>query len=334
MKKKYMPLIIMCVVTLLLLWTIPAPAGEHDESNEATMSASQQLLQEADRLFNARRYEQSRPIYKKALAEAEKAENASDQAEALAMIARTYLVMDDKETGYTWLEKAKKKASFDKPMGWSRFLGVNGRFLWKEDKKEDAMLMFQNMFDYCNQYKLIERAIDAAHMIAIVGDAETQITWGRKGIKAAEEAGETRWLGPLWNNLGATYEEQNRDYEALEAYIKARKYHYMHGETINKAIADWAIGHMYVKIGDYANAAEWLNPILPTFEELEDSEFIGLTCKELGEIEFARKQYEKAIDYFSRAQKLLKEADMPSWDAKGYQHIVDRIAAANEKLGQ
>lgn len=309
-------------------------AADQLNPNEAAMSKAQELLKEADRLFNSRQYDESRPIYQKALKAAEDAKNKSDQAEALAMIARTYLVLDDKETGYIWLEKAKKAADFDEPMGWSRFLGVNGRFLWKEEKNDEALRMFQNMFEYCSENGLVDRAIDAAHMIAIVGDVDTQIKWGIKGVKAAEEAGETRWLGPLWNNLGATYEENGRDYEALEAYLKARKYHYMHGTKLNKAIADWAIGHMYVKLGDFGNAIEWLKPLLPTFEELKDNEFIGLTCRELGEIELSKKDYQQSLELFTRAEQLLKEADMPSWDAKGYQKIVDRIALTEEKLGQ
>ncbi len=317
------------IVTLLtgLLY-----ADNASQPQEETMSSAQELLKQADDMFLARQYAESRPVYEKALKAAEEAGNKSDQAEALAMIARTYLVLEEKETGRKWLEKAKIAADYDEPKGWSRFLGVNGRFLWKDDLIEDATMMFQNMFDYCNDNGLVDRAIDAAHMIALLGDADNQIKWGIKGIKAAEEAGETRWLGPLWNNLGATYEEMGREYEALEAYIKARKYHYMHGATINKAIADWAIGHMYVKIGDYINGAEWLDPILPTFEKLGDEEFIGLTCKEIGEIKFANKEYQEALDLFTRAEALLKKAGMDEWDAKGYQHIVARIEQLKETL--
>ncbi|MFH1701123.1 MAG: hypothetical protein ABIE07_11105 [Candidatus Zixiibacteriota bacterium] len=293
--------------------------------NEITMSDAQQILKQADEIFKSRKYEESRDYYLKVLDEAEKTNNLSDQTEALAMIARTYLILDDITSGYPWLEKAKKAADFDQPLGWSRFMGVKGRFLWKEEKLDEATVIFENMYDYCSERKLHDRAIDAAHMVAITGDQETQVIWAYKAINEAEAGGLESWLGPLWNNLGATLEEMERFYESLEAYLKARNYHYKHGNDFNKAIADWAVGHAYVNIGDIENASKWINPVLDKFIAMDEGEFIGFTYREMGEIELAKENFSQAHDYFVRAEEKLKEVKMPKWNPDGYQKILNRI---------
>ncbi|MCK5125162.1 MAG: hypothetical protein KAR42_02805 [candidate division Zixibacteria bacterium] len=322
---------LLCAFIVLGMTGLSA-ADNTTNTNEETMSQAQELLKKADELFNSREYTKSRSVFEEALKAAEEAGSSSDKTEALAMIARTYLILDDKETGYQWLKKAHSAAEIDEPAGWARFIGVRGRFLWQDDKKEEATVLFENMYDYCNEHELYNQAVDAAHMIAITGDVRTQIEWAYKGIKAAEAGNYTRWLGPLWNNLGATYEDLNQNYEALESYVQARKYHYMHGTELNKAIADWAVGHMYIKIGEFSGAWERLLPLLPKFEELKNDEFVGLTCKELGEVRYAEKNYKDAIEYYERAELLLREAKMPEWDADGFQYLLDKKALSQEKL--
>lgn len=299
--------------------------------NENIMSEAQKILKQADEIFKSRKYEESRDYYLKALDEAEKSNNLSDQAEALSMIARTYLILDDIDSGYPWLEKAKKAADFEDSLGWSRFMGVHGRFLWQEEKRDQATIIFENMYKYCSERKLHDRAIDAAHMNAITGDLETQVTWAHKAIREAETGQLESWLGPLWNNLGATFEDMERYYESLEAYLNARKYHYKFGTDLNKAIADWAVGHAYINIGDISNAAKWIDPLLAKFEQLGEDEFVGFTYREMGEIELARKNFTQANEYFKLAEMKLKEAKMPEWDPEGYQKIQNRIDETENK---
>ena len=56
--------------------------------------------------------------------------NRPVEVEVLAQIARMNLLLNRKEEGRKWLEEAETKASESDPMGWSRFLGVKGRFQW------------------------------------------------------------------------------------------------------------------------------------------------------------------------------------------------------------
>lgn len=207
-------------------------------SNESKIT-TKALLDKADSLFNSNEYEASRSIYMQAMDRAVKNKENSELTEAYAMIARTYLILDKTEEGRPWIQKAEKVGNSKEPLGWSRYLGVRGRFEWKDKELDKATATFKEMYNYCSERKLYERAIDAAHMVAITGKPEEQIEWGKKGIKEAEAGNITRWLGPLWNNLGATYEDMGKYKEALEAYLKAREYHWRYGDEKNKLVADW-----------------------------------------------------------------------------------------------
>lgn len=254
---------------LLLLITGFTIAGE------SIMTSNEAIIM-ADSVFNASVYEKSREIFSQALEAAQKEGSSSNAVEANAMIARCYLIVDNMVAGMPYLEAAQKIARADMPAGWSRYLGVRGRFEWKQNDLPKAFATFKEMYEFCRTNNLPERAIDAAHMVAIVGTPEQQIEWGQKGIAEAEENNITTWLGQLWNNLAATYEEQQKYPEALDAYHKAREYHWRYGTEQNKLIADWAVGHAYLFNGDFERAGQWLRPVLAWAERIDNAEFAGL----------------------------------------------------------
>ncbi len=180
-------------VLLILILTATALGGD--------MSAVDTAMQKADEVFNARKYDESLPAYQELLELAELEDIRSAQVEALSQIARCHLLKGDKEACAEWLAKAEQLATPNDPGGWSRYLGVRGRLEWKRDDNQTAVKTFIEMFDFARGHDLNSRAIDAVHMVAIVGTPEQQIEWGLKGIELAEETGTTKWLGPLWNNL-------------------------------------------------------------------------------------------------------------------------------------
>ncbi len=293
---------------------------------------SDELLEKADSVFNSREYEKSREIYLRVAQKADSLKDNSALTETYSMIARTYLILDDKETGRKWILKAGKIAKIDESLGWSRYLGVKGRFEWQDKELDKAAETFKEMYEFCSAQKLPERAIDAANMMTIVSNLEGQVEWAKKGIAEAESGNVTRWLGPLWNNLGATYEDMSKYKDAVDAYLKAREYHYKYGDETNKMIADWAVGHAYRLNGDIQNAEKWMLPILDWSIKLKNIEFIGWTNHELGEIELTKENFKSALDYLSKAAEYLKEANMPSWDPDGFQKQLDKIKEIEKKL--
>lgn len=289
------------------------------------------LLHQADSLFSSRKYDESREIYLEAAEKAENEHNNSILTEAYARIARTYLITDRKEQGRSWLEKAAGLADPEEPLGWSRYLGVRGRFEWQDEDTKTSVATFKEMYEYCSQREMHDRAIDAAHMVAIVGTTEEQIEWGKKGIAEAEAGNVTHWLGPLWNNLGWTY-ESNKEYDkALDAYLQARENHWKYGDEMNKLIADWAVGHTYRLLGDYESALQWLRPVLSWAERIDNAEWIGWADKEIGEAELAVGNIDNALNYLTGAEANLKKAGMADWDPKGLEEIREKIASIRKK---
>ncbi len=300
------------------------------------LSPAEALLKEGDVLFGQHQYETATKVYERAVAVAEKDGNASALVEALSMAARGYLIRDEKEAGRPFIERAAKLATAKQPEGWSRFLGVRGRFEWKDDHKPKAAKTFEAMYAYCLAHEQWSRAVDAAHMVAIVGTHEQQIEWGKKGIEAAGKGGMEGWLGPLWNNLGNTYDELNRPKEALAAWLKARYYHWKVGTEKRKLVADWAVGLGYRKVGELEKAIQWQRPVLAWAErrvaekpeDAERREWVALAQAELGFIALAQGRGKAAGLYLEPAHDVLKAAGMPDWHPAYWKELEAALAKA------
>ena len=307
------------------LVVLPNGLAQNVSSGEDKMSASS-LMSRADSLFERRQYDQAREVYLLAADSAAASGDNCSLTEAYAMIARTYLTTDKKDEGRPWIEKARERARNNEPLGWSRYLGVRGRFEWQDKELEKATATFKEMYQYCSEKGLHERAIDAAHMVAITGGHEDQVEWGLKGIKEAEAGNITSWLGPLWNNLGFTYEDMGKYRESLDAYLKAREYHHKYSDEKSKIVADWAVGHAYRLLGESDSAAQWITQdMLARFESLGDAEFQGWTLKEMGEIAMLKSKPDSALALFIRAEGKLRAADMANWDPEGYKKLQEQI---------
>jgi len=318
---------VVCLLTVTTLW---AHEPEFIAAEQSVVAP--QLLEQADGIFQQGDNEQAREIYKITAEAAQKEMLVGIRVEALAQVARCYLKMDQKDEGRHWLMMARDIVTDRMPQAWSRYLGVRGRFEWSDEQLETATITFREMYEYCLQHDLHERAVDAAHMMAITAPPEEQILWGRKGIEAAEQGGIEGWLGPLWNNLGWTYDDLGRYQESLDALLKAREYHWKLGGEMNKLIADWSVGHAYRMTGQQQEAAGWIRPVLAWSERLyavdqspEAAEWIGHSCRELGELALQQEELPQALEYLRRAQAHLQEAGMPRWDAEGFGELSEQI---------
>lgn len=319
----------------LLLLVLLVTAATSDLGAEAGPSGAQVLLTKGDELFQTRDYAGATEVYKQAVLAAEAATETSALVEALSMVARGYLIQEQKDAGQPWLDRAAALATASDPQGWSRFLGVRGRFEWKNDDKPAAMKTFEAMYAFCVEHDLWSRAVDAAHMVAIVGTHEQQIEWARKGIAAAEKGEMDGWLGPLWNNLGNTYDELKRPQEALDAWIQARHYHWKVGTETSKLVADWAVGLGHRKVGDYKAALQWQRPVLAWAErrlvekdEPERREWVALAKMELGLIALHDGRKEEAAALLEVAYPPLRESGMAGWHPAAWVELETGLAQA------
>ncbi|RKX28885.1 MAG: hypothetical protein DRP47_03185 [Candidatus Zixiibacteriota bacterium] len=329
--KRYTLLLITILLLLAVLSTTALsiePKSKGINVSEITKSADS-LLNEADATFKSRNYKTALEQYQTALEESQKEFNISVETEALSQMARMNLLLGDPEEGHKWLSKAGERASESDPMGWSRYLGVRGRFEWQDDDLKTARVTFEKMFEYCNANALWGRAVDAAHMIAIVAkNPEDQIEWGRRGIEIAEAADNESWLGPLWNNLAGTYWDIKQYDFALSCYKKAREYHWRFSGEVAKLFADYHIGMTYRFLGQNDEARKWLRPVLAWAERLENHGVIGQACEDLGEADISDGKKDSGLQMLKRAQK---EYQLEGYD-KTWPEVWDGINKRIAKL--
>jgi len=306
------------------------------------MKENLDMLSAADKAFNSRNYSEATDMYEEVATKSAKDRDKVVMIQAMAMTARGHLIRDDIKSGMIWLQRAEKLAKDEEPLGWSKFLGVRGRFEWKSDNNLKATITFYEMYDYCIKHELFSRAIDAAHMVAITGTPEEQVEWAYKGIKAAELGKEDGWLGPLWNNLGATYwdkaESDSNDRElnekALDCYLKARNFHWKMGSEKSKLIADWAVGSAYRRVGDFENAGAWLRAVLAWSERLyaldsnpDTGEWVGWSNYDLGLMTLEQGNAEDALTQLRIAREFFRKADIQKWDKKTWDLLEEKIVA-------
>ncbi len=304
-----------------------APAANPASAQEGASA----LLEQGDRTFQSREYDEARRLYELAAAEAEAAGRRSIQVEALAQVARCFSIQGQGERGESVLNRAAALARESEPLGWSRYRLVLGVYLRESGDRPRATETFMDLYEYCLGRGLHERAVNAAHMVATAADLETQLVWGRKGIAAAEAGGFQDWLGPLWNNLGWTYDDLGRYEEALHALIRARAYHYSGGDDHAKLVADWSVGHAHRMVGELPIAREWMTDVYVRAERRyaqeptpSRAEWVGHAARELGEIEFAEGDVQRAADLVRTALTHLKEARMMEWDPEGFEALLER----------
>ena len=122
-----------------------------DEIIESTPQTADEFLKQGDNLFSIRQFDEARQAYIKA-EELARAEGSNSLCtEAVAMIARTYLTTDQKEEGRKIFARVLETASPNDPLGWSRYLGVRGRFEWRNGDNAKATETFKEMYYYSDR---------------------------------------------------------------------------------------------------------------------------------------------------------------------------------------
>jgi len=317
-------------ILMLTAASLVAVVGCAGEAQEDTQLKAK--LEEADGVFKSREYERAGEMFEEVATEAEASGDNSLFVEAAAMRARSYLITDRADEGRPWLDRAASRAIDSEPRAWSRYLGVRGRFEWKGGDNETATATFLDMFNYCENHELWDRAVDAAHMIAITGDKNEKFDWSLKGIEMAEKGGMEGWLGPLWNNLGWNYYDEGMFGEAYDALVKAREYHYKGEGELPKLIADYSVAHVMMKQDRMREAESEMLKVLEWASRLnaegDDSavEWMGFARWDLGEMAIALGERETGTGMLKQALTEIERSGMPNWDPDQWKQKQDRIA--------
>ncbi|MFG0331600.1 MAG: hypothetical protein ACF8PN_17065 [Phycisphaerales bacterium] len=308
---------------------------------EQRMNDAGTTLRSADELFQRREYASAEPVYEAAFELAVDAGNRSVATEAASQAGRCRLLDGDLEGGRTWLDRAREFATRDDPDGWSRYRGVLGRLQWKKGDRPTATKTFIDMCAYCESHDRLDRAIDAAHMVALTGDDDEQIEWARRGIQLAERSEHRRWLGPLWNNLGWNLCDRGEFDAALEALRNARESHYEFGDAHNRLVADWSVASLLRRLGRVAEARQALEPVKSEAQRryredpsADRAEWVGHCHLEAAELELLDGARSSALERMEEAARFLAEADMNAWDESGWAALNDRIDELRRELNR
>lgn len=340
------------IIIFSLMAGVIFACGNGGKSQAVTVSRSSELVKQGDDLFDNNHQAQAIDLYKMAADTALAEKDNSSLTEAYAQVARCYLSMNEKEQGLPWLEKTEAVAKDTDPKGWTRYLGVKGRYLWRDSVDqtneaapvvEEAAKVFSDLYDYSESHQMYERAVDAANMMSIAGDLDNRIQWGLKGIKAAEEGGLDNSLASLWNNLGWNYSDMGRYDESLAALKKARRYHYKKGLEKPMLISDWSVAYAFRMAGEPDSALLWCMRIVGWAKDIyeedptpDNAKWLGLCYRELAEASLIKEDYRRAAAGFRSAKMYLDKTDMKISDPEGYKDIEDKIeqAEANVKRYQ
>lgn len=319
------PLYTLLVSIALLATTEP---GEKGASMQADSIPAATLLEQADSTFQKRDYQAAFDQYSLTASTARDEFNRPVEVEALSQMARMCLGMDKPEEGRAFLKEAAAKADDQDPLGWSRYLGVKGRFEWRAEDLPSARQTFDQYYTYCAVNNLTARAIDAVNMCAIVAESpEKSIEWSKRGIQMAESYDNESWLGPLWNNLAGTYYDLKQFDSALDCYLKSREYHWRHSAEGAKLVADYHVGMAYRLVGNSAEAKKWLRPVLAWAERLENHSIIAQASDDLGEIARTEGHREEALAYLTRARDEYKLDAYDQHSPEIWQSINERLAS-------
>ena len=320
-------------IAALVLTVVACNGTKQDVSmNAGKRAVAEASFSEAGDLVGARDFAGAKDVYARAAEEALQAGDASLEAECSAQVARMYSQLRDPAGGAEWLARAERLATPEMPEAWGRLLVVQGVYAREAGRGADAVALFEQCYDYCMQRELYGRAVDAAHHVAIAGDRQTRETWAKKGIAAAEAAGESSWLGPLWNNLGWDYLDEGRNEEALHALREAQKAHHVGGHPISALISDYSVGFALRVNGEYAMARGIQEGVHKTALRALDEgdpqmlEWVAQSRRELGEIDALEGHPQEGADRMEEAIAELKQTDFMQWGGELMQGYEARLA--------
>jgi tetratricopeptide (TPR) repeat protein len=196
--------------------------------------------------------------------------------------------------------------------------GAGARLLLERGRRERSsgrpgagIARFQQAFECARASGEDVLAVDAAHMLAIVGDSEQ---WTARAVELAsssDDPGVRYWLGPLYNNVGWSRYEAGDAAGALEAFELALASRERDDpRPYPRATARYAVGKALRALGRADEAAAILEECVAWAAEagVEDGSF----HEELAEDYAALGRGADAAEQARRALELASDDDEPS----------------------
>jgi len=134
-----------------------------------------------------------------------------------------------------------------------------GRMHRSSGQPDQAVPHFLAALEVSESAGLDHVAADAAHMMAIVGEGDDQITWAQRALAIANASSEPRarrWIGSVENNLGWTLHDLGRFAEAQEHFERALQARVEQGDAELIRIGRWTVARGLRSLGQLDEALE------------------------------------------------------------------------------
>jgi len=181
-----------------------------------------------------------------------------------------------------------------------RYLLERGRVFNSSGKPDQARPLFLAAWERAQKAQLDDFAIDAAHMLGMLGPADEGLRWNEKAVALAERSSDPKaqnWIGSLLNNIGWTYYDKHNYAKALDAFQRDLRWFEERELYERMRIARYSIGKTYRAMGRYEEALALQQKLTPD----------GFVNEEIAECLLALKRPEEAKSYFAHAYELLSK---------------------------
>ena len=227
------------------------------------------------------------------------------RAEVLSQLARIEGLRGHFELCDALLDEAEALAGAD-----ARVLLERGRRERSSGRPGAGVAQFEQAFEQARASGEDVLAVDAAHMLAIVGDSEG---WTARAVEIAapsDDPGVRYWLGPLYNNVGWSRYGAGDAAGALEAFELALASRERDDPRLYaRETARYAVGKALRALGRAAEAAATLEKCVARAAEagIED----GYFHEELAEDYAALGRHVEAREQARRALELASDGTIP-----------------------
>ena len=229
--------------------------------------------------------------------------------ELLTQVARAQGLQRKFKDAFGTLEDAQKALKPGMDRAQIRILLEKGRLFNSSQKPAEARPLFLKAWELALAAKEDGLALDAAHMMGIIAPPDKQLDWNLKALKIAESSSSKSlkgWLGPLYNNIGWTYHDQEKYPEALEMFQKGLKWRNDIGDIPGARIAEWTVARTYRSLGRIDEALSIQKKLESGFSSPEIKPD-GYVYEELGELYLLKNDPQAAAGYFKKAFDILSQ---------------------------
>lgn len=232
--------------------------------------------------------------------------NKSFQAELLTQIARAQGLQRKFDDAHATLDQAEVLIEDEMHKSQARLLLERGRTFNSSGKKDQARPLFIEAWEIATQNNLDGLAIDAAHMIAIVEDADHALMWNQKALDLAISSNEPdaqRWKGSLCNNIGWTHHD-NGDFDtALEYFQQALDHRIEQDKAEETRIAQWCVARCLRSLGKVEEALAIQKQLEKENASVDNPD--GHIPEEIAECLYKLGKKDEAKPNFQRAYEML-----------------------------